>query len=237
MAAVPVGCPCRPDTGIPSALSGRWRAPSHSAAALVTQASASDLFRAARRIASSASYQFPETAKARKDAYIEPARTRPFPPILRPRCCRIARVSLLDSTSQVMCPSCSGPTRRGEFDSKRWVLRSAKRMALDDHFTNRWAAAIGLDKTGRLRQAGKSSRSRGKDVHHAKPLCASDCLELRSPKPLADADPSPFHSASSGLPLSADPAVGRQGSAVQSPSCQRIRLHAQYRRSLAHTLS
>jgi benzodiazapine receptor len=101
----------------------------------------------------------------------------------------------------------------------RWI-------ALDDHFANRWAAAFGLDKTGRLRQAGKSPLSRGKDVHHAKPLCASDCLGSRSPKPLAGSDPGPFHPASFGLPLSADPALGCQGSAVQSPSCQRVRLHA-----------
>src|ERR1035438_2446493 len=74
--------------------------------------------------------------------------------------------------------------------------------ALDDHFTNRWAAAIGLDKTGRLRQAGKSSRSRGKDVHHAKPICPSDCLECRSATSLAGPDPGPFHSVGFGLPLS-----------------------------------
>ena len=117
------------------------------------------------------------------------------------------------------------------------ALCCAVRFILDDHFTNRCAAVIGLDKTGRLRQAGKSPWSRDKDVHHAEPLCASDCLGSRSPKPLAGSDPGSFHPASSGLPLSADLAVGCQGSAVQSPSCQRIRLHAQHRRSLAHTLS
>jgi hypothetical protein len=47
---------------------------------------------------------------------------------------------------------------------------------LDDHFTNRFAAAIGLDKTGRLRQAGKPPQSSGKDVDYAKSICTCDCL-------------------------------------------------------------
>ena len=108
---------------------------------------------------------------------------------------------------------------------------------LDDHFANRWAAAIGLDKTGDLRQDRESPLSRGKDVHHAKPLCASDCLGFQCPKPLAGSDPGPFHPASFGLPVSIDTALGCQGSAVQSPSCQRVRLRAEHRGSLAHSLS
>jgi hypothetical protein len=66
--------------------------------------------------------------------------------------------------------------------------------------------------------------SSGKDADHAKPICASDCLKPRSPKPLAGFDPSPFHPASFGLSLPADLAVGSRGSAFQSSSCQRMRL-------------
>jgi len=47
---------------------------------------------------------------------------------------------------------------------------------LDDHITNRFAAAIGLDKMGRLRQTGKPPQSSGKDVDHAKSICTCDCL-------------------------------------------------------------
>jgi hypothetical protein len=90
---------------------------------------------------------------------------------------------------------------------------------LDDHFTNRWAAANGLDKTGRLRQAGKSLDLVGKDVRHAIPLCAADCLGPPSTESIAGSHPSPFHAASLGLSLPADLAAGSQGSAFQSTGC------------------
>jgi len=41
------------------------------------------------------------------------------------------------------------------------LLSGARAALLDDQFTNRCAAAIGLGKTGRLRQAGKPPGSRG----------------------------------------------------------------------------
>ena len=57
-----------------------------------------------------------------------------------------------------------------------YPIDDAGRRQLDDHFTNRFAAAIGLDKTGSLRQAGKPPQSSGKDVDHAKSICTRDCL-------------------------------------------------------------
>jgi hypothetical protein len=48
----------------------------------------------------------------------------------------------------------------------------------------------------------------GKDVRHAKPLCAADCLGPRSTKSIAGSQSSPLHAASLGLSLSADLAAG-----------------------------
>jgi hypothetical protein len=48
----------------------------------------------------------------------------------------------------------------------------------------------------------------GKDVRHAKPLCAADCLGPRSTKSIAGSPSSPLHAASLGLSLSADLAAG-----------------------------
>jgi Resolvase, N terminal domain len=108
---------------------------------------------------------------------------------------------------------------------------------LDDHFANRCAAATGLDKMGRLRQAGKSPCSRGKDVHDAKSICASNCLGSRNTKSLARSHPGPLHAASLGLSLSADLAGGSERSAVQFTGCQRIWLRSQHRHSVAKALS
>jgi len=108
---------------------------------------------------------------------------------------------------------------------------------LDDHFANRCAAAIALGKTGRLRQAGSSPPSRGKDVRHAKPICAADCTGPRYAKSLAGSYPSPLHAAGSGVSLPDHLSARSQRSAVQSSSCQRVRLRSQHRRSVAHTLS
>ena len=68
------------------------------------------------------------------------------------------------------------------------------------------------------------------------PFAPPIVLDLDSTKSLAGSDPSPFHAASFGLSLSADPAAGSQGSAVQSAGCQRVRLRSQHRRSLANAL-
>jgi hypothetical protein len=48
----------------------------------------------------------------------------------------------------------------------------------------------------------------GKDVRHAKPFCAADCLGPRSTKSIAGSQPSPLHAPSFGLSLSADLAAG-----------------------------
>jgi hypothetical protein len=48
----------------------------------------------------------------------------------------------------------------------------------------------------------------GKDVRHAKPLCAADCLGPRSTISIAGSQSSPLNTASLGLSLSADLAAG-----------------------------
>ncbi len=85
---------------------------------------------------------------------------------------------------------------------------------LDDHFANRCAAAIGLGKTGRLRQTGNLPPFPDKDVRHAKPFCAAGCTGPRYPKSLAGSYPSSLHAASSGLSLPAHPSACSQRSAV-----------------------
>jgi hypothetical protein len=52
---------------------------------------------------------------------------------------------------------------------------------LDDHFTNRCTAAVGMDKPGCLRQAGKPSRASlpGKDVGHAQSICSRHRFDPR----------------------------------------------------------
>jgi hypothetical protein len=44
----------------------------------------------------------------------------------------------------------------------------------------------------------------GKDVRHAKPFCAADCLGPGNTRSIAGSQPSPLHAASLGLSLSAD---------------------------------
>ena len=109
---------------------------------------------------------------------------------------------------------------------------------LDDHFANRCAAAIGLGKTGCLRQAGKSPPVTWQGC----PSCQTPLLrrlhEPRYTKSLAGSYPSPLHAASLWSFVARLIFAARsQRSAVQSSSCQRVRLQSQHRRSVAHALS